>query len=565
MTTEPDGPTGRPGPEVAGSPEPLRSPAREAANLADGEWHLLHAATPLLRGGIFFLAVLGFVIANLRQRLVDLFFPEPRYGPDRDPIDAIYSSGMTGWVLLAFAGVLVLCLAAFYLAWRMHTFRVGQDAVEVRSGILFRTNRKARLDRIQGINITRPVLARIVGAAKLEISVAGQDANVQLSYLRSALADALRREILQLASGARAAARPTPEGTDATIRPAATAALAADSGSQRDVTVPDSGSGHRNAGHPEFATRVRAAVGERVGDFLAPELDPDAASPESVVKIPPGRLAGSIVLSGGTVVLVLMGLVLIAGIATGRLWLFFILLPGILGSVGFYSRQITRSLRYSIAGTPDGVRIGFGLLATSNETLPPGRIHAVEVTQSILWRPFGWWQIRIDTAGHSSQKGAAGQANTTILPVGDLADVQRVLALVMPAYATEEHRALVEEGMSSRGTRYITAPRRAAWLRPLSWRRTGYRILDGVALLRHGVVWRRLVLVPLARLQSVGVEQGPVLRALGLARAELHTVPGPVHPRLAVIDLDQAWIMFDQVAAGAIEWSGRDTSQQWRR
>lgn len=548
MTTEPHGQTGSPGPDGAGSaPEPAGAPVREAANLADGGWHRLHPATPLLRGGIFFLAVLGIVIANLRQRLVDLFFPEPRYGPDRDPIDAIYSSGMTGWVLLAFAGALILCVAAFYLAWRMHSFRIGQDAVEVRSGILFRTNRKARLDRIQGINISRPVLARIVGAAKLEISVAGQDANVQLSYLKSTLANALRREILQLASGARAAAHAAysePEGV---------------------VGAPDAGSTPRIAGHPEFATRVRAAVGERVGDFLAPELDPDAAPPESVVKIPPGRLAGSIVLSGGTVVLVIMGLVLIAGIATGRLWLFFILLPGIIGSIGFYSRQITRSLRYSIAGTPDGVRIGFGLLSTSNETLPPGRIHAVEVTQSILWRPFGWWQIRIDTAGHSSQKGAAGQANTTILPVGDLADVLRVLSLVLPAFATDEHRALIEEGMSSRGARYITAPRRAVWLRPLSWRRTGYQIVDGAALLRHGAVWRRLVLVPLARLQSVALEQGPLLRALGLARAELHTVPGPVRPRLAVIDLNQAWTMFDDVAAGAIEWSDRDTSQKWRR
>ena len=51
----------------------------------------------------------------------------------------------------------------------MHSFRITGDAVEVRSGILFRTQRKARLDRIQGINIVRPVLARLFGAAKLDI------------------------------------------------------------------------------------------------------------------------------------------------------------------------------------------------------------------------------------------------------------------------------------------------------------------------------------------------------------------------------------------------------------
>ena len=59
----------------------------------------------------------------------------------------------------------------------------------MRSGILFRTNRRGRLDRIQGINIVRPFLARLVGAARLEISVAGQDANVQLAYLGSSAAE----------------------------------------------------------------------------------------------------------------------------------------------------------------------------------------------------------------------------------------------------------------------------------------------------------------------------------------------------------------------------------------
>ena len=53
----------------------VSAPARPApvTNLADGEWHRLHPATPLLRGGLVFIAVLGFVIANLRERAIDLF------------------------------------------------------------------------------------------------------------------------------------------------------------------------------------------------------------------------------------------------------------------------------------------------------------------------------------------------------------------------------------------------------------------------------------------------------------------------------------------------------------
>src|SRR5690606_27672007 len=112
---------------------------------------------------------------------------------------------------------------------------------------------------IQGINIVRPFFARLFGAAKLEINQAGQDANVQLSYLGSAAADDLRREILRLASGTRAASAPRP-------------------------------SAHAGEG----------LIERRVNELIAPELDPNAAPPESIVKLDLGRLIGSLVLSGTT-------------------------------------------------------------------------------------------------------------------------------------------------------------------------------------------------------------------------------------------------------------------------
>ena len=163
------------------------SAGRVVTSLADGDWHRLHPASPVLRGGIFVFALLGFVIANLRERLVDVVFGIPRQSGD--PLDEIYERGVVGWALLAAAVILIVILIAFTLSWRMHTFRVSDESVEVRSGILFRSHRKARLDRIQGVNIVRPLIPRLFGAAKLEVSVAGQDANVQLAYLGSALAD----------------------------------------------------------------------------------------------------------------------------------------------------------------------------------------------------------------------------------------------------------------------------------------------------------------------------------------------------------------------------------------
>jgi putative membrane protein len=528
---------------VSGGPANLTAAERAAERFTDGEWHRLHPATPLLRGGIVFIAVLGFVLSNLRERIVSFFVGAPDFGGD--PLDEIYNRGWEGWALLAVAVVLIVCIGGFYLSWRMHTFRITGDAVEVRSGILFRTQRKARLDRIQGINVVRPVLARIFGAAKLDVTVAGHDANVQLAYLGSSLADGLRGDVLRLASGVKAAERAT------AAEPETGGALAA------------AGDGNGAANGTRTAA-VSDLVNRRVNEFLAPELDPNAAPPQSVVKIPPARLFGSLLLSGFTVFVLVVVVVLVIGASTGREWLLLVVLPGLIGSASFYVNRFTKSLRYSIAGTPDGVRVGFGLLTTSNETLPPGRIHAVEVLQPLLWRPFGWWQIRIDTAGHSREKGAAGQANTTMLPVGDAQDVARVLALVLPEFATDEHRAIIAAGMTSRGRdAFVGSPRRAAWVRPFSWQRTGYSLIGGVILLRRGVVWRSLSIVPLARLQSLELYQGPVDRMLGLASTRLHTVSGPVRPRLAAVDRDQSVSLFEDVSAMAIVSARSDTSHRW--
>jgi putative membrane protein len=523
-------------------------------SLADGDWHRLHPASPLLRGGIFVFALLGFVIANLRERLLEMAFGVPR--ESGDPIDAIYENGAVGWALLVVAAALIVILIAFSLSWRMHTFRVGDESVEVRSGILFRSHRQARLDRIQGVNIVRPLIPRLFGAAKLEVSVAGQDANVQLAYLGSALADGLRRDILQLASGARqpSAAAPTPPAGTGQPDPDDALASSATPGDASAVA------GRRHALN-DFASA-------RVGEFLAPELDPDAAPPQSVVRIPFGRLIGSIVFSSFTLFVVAGIVALIVSVVIGGTeWLLIAIFPGLIASIGYYVSRFTKSLRYSIAGTPDGVRVGFGLLTTSNETLPPGRIHAIGVTQPVAWRPFGWWQISINKAGHSTNSGAAGQAATTVLPVGSLADVEKVLELILPGFVLDEQRALIRHGLTSRGgdDGFTNAPRRAAWLRPFSWRRTGYAVSAGAVLVRRGVLARELVLVPLARLQSVGISQGPVRRRLRLAIAKLHTVSGPVSSTLGVIDVAEAARLLETVSAGAVTSADADTSHHWNR
>jgi len=323
-------------------------------------------------------------------------------------------------------------------------------------------------------------------------------------------------------------------------------------------------------------------MNEGVNGLLA-GVDLQDVVPESVVKIPAGRLIGSQLISGllwlvffGVIFAIAIGSTLIGilvdGDPDGGVVLLGIGLgmgvPMVIAVVGITWAQISKSLRYSIAPTPDGVRITYGLLTTVTETLPPGRIFAVEVSQSLLWRPFGWWTIKINRMSGKSaaqQSSSSGQQFNVVLPVGKRADVERVLSLVLPDVPAESIPALWDQGVvgPTDADPYRTMPRRAWWRRPFSWKRHGYTVTSDGLLLRRGIVWRKLAVFPLARLQGVSLSQGPIDRAQGVSGAQVHTVPGPITGLLSGLERADALALLNEVSVAAAEAASRDHTHRW--
>ncbi|ROR65952.1 PH domain-containing protein [Agrococcus jenensis] len=518
-------------PQSPGAPEPQPQPpagtgdARaKAIELVDGEWHRLHPATPLLRGGLALIIVLGIIVSTFRDRLIGIVVPEEWNEFEQDPFGDFIIDQLL-WVALGTVGLVLLGILVFWLSWRVHRFRITGDAVEVQQGILVKRHRRAPLARIQAINIQKPWFARLLGACKFEVQQAGNDANVDLNYLSSSVADALRYEVMDRASGRSAA--------DA----------------QR------------------MATERAGAAGGVVHEFLRPDAEIAHLAPHSLVRIPLGRIVASSLLDGWIVWAVAYAigtLVLIIGFQ--QFWAVFALLPGAIAFFAAGVRSLGSKLRYSIAATPDGIRLAYGLASTTTEILPPGRIFALQVKQPLLWRPFGWWQVTFTRAGKSKpdgsgQGGQSSQMASYLLPVGDLRDVRTVVGLVLPELA---HSPLVDAGLFGQAPdAFVVSPPRARAFRWFSVRRNGFHVHDAAFLLRTGRIWRSLHLVPQARVQSVALQQGPIYGLARLGRVQFHVPDTVLSPGIGAIDQGDARILFDHAMRTVKVAIDRDASESW--
>ena len=79
-----------------------------------------------------------------------------------------------------------------------------------------------------------------------------------------------------------------------------------------------------------------------------------------------------------------------------------------------------------------------------------------------------------------------------------------------------------------------------------SW---GYTERAEDLLIRHGVVFRQLVVVPYGRMQFVDVQAGPLDRAFGLASVQLHTAAATTDARIPGLVPAEAARLRDRLAA----------------
>ena len=299
----------------------------------------------------------------------------------------------------------------------------------------------------------------------------------------------------------------------------------------------------------------------------APAAAPDAE--RELLSVPTGRLVGSLLLSGSMIsfVVFVVGLVVLA-IVAGSAAPLFGALPGAIGWGSYLWSRFTTGFNFRAAISEDGIRLRYGLLEQRTQTVPPGRVHAVGLKQSLLWRRRGWWRVEFNVAGYSSVENQMETTSSTVLlPVGSRGDALTALWLVLPDLGVADPPAVIDAALegSGEGAGFTTSPRRARWLDPISWRRNGIQLTERAFLLRRGRLNRSLSIVPHERTQSMSIDQGPLERAAELANVGIATVGGPVASKAHHLDAMTALAVLGDASGRSRAARDRESPEEWMR
>lgn len=510
-------------------------------------------------------------------------------------------------------GVLMLILVGGSIDWWFTRYSLDDLAIHRRSGFLFKKNRTIRLESVQSVDISRPLVARLLGVSELRFEVAdGSSEALHIKYVSARKAEVLRRTAMASINLLR---------SEAAGRPVDVLPESMQISAER---MPDADQLHQpfeaSYGAPRQDGTVQDGTQQVAPQQGAQQLAPEQSAPQRPGTQQPGasrrgarmpmpvaadpsqppifrisnmRLIASIMLEHLVwlvpAVALMVGAAVIAAILDGEspFLIFMALLPGtfvpLLGYLGTLWARFDGAANFKITPSGQGgVTLRYGFTGTHTQNVMVERIQALVVEQSILWRVFGWYRIKMTIAGIGVEQNDNQKLVTRniALPVGNRQEALMVLRLLLPALDEAQAQVLLDtaDGSLKRQQPQVPAmivtPSSARWMDPLTWKRNGVTTVGYTAgsvqastridsdaarssvgehtrgdllLIRGGYFIRTLSIVPVSRVLSVSRGQGPLQRAFGCASVHFGTVPGPVRtlmmhlpPRVCE---DLVWLM----------------------
>ncbi|RRD47165.1 PH domain-containing protein [Tessaracoccus sp. OH4464_COT-324] len=196
-------------------------------------------------------------------------------------------------------------------------------------------------------------------------------------------------------------------------------------------------------------------------------------------------------------------------------------LPGLSTVVGFASSgallfavlattagRVARMWGFTITRNDIGLRFQRGLFTRVQTTLHIDRIQTVTLNQPLLLRLAGLVEIRISVLGKETTDENSEDIDV-VLPYGTVEEARLVLGLLLP-------------GIDPFSLPWIRQSHKGRYLNWFCER--SFAIDDAVVASQTRMLGARVVLAPHARVQGLGIAQGPLQRMLGLGSVYIHNI-----------------------------------------
>lgn len=461
-----------------------------------------HPITPLVTGWKIVVGVIAVITAQNIAQLID---------------DFTIMRALIGLGVLVVAVIIAVTLS--FLSWWFMTYAVEDDGVSIRKGVISKSREFAPRARIESVSVERPLLARLLGLAKVRIEVAGGgESYLDIEYIKASHAEELRVRILQVAALAR-------DGQSAT-------------------TAEDSGPADPEPGI-ETAPRAPAEEQDAAGT-VRDLLRDDIADGEPIAEIPTRRLVHSLLRDADFMIGVLAGLIGVGAAIGIGIWqeglsipALVALIPAFIAIPKYVLGRIEAGWGFVSRITDRGLRMRRGLLNTRTDNIATGRIQRFHLKRPLLWRRPGWTSVTVTVAGISeTDMGESGAQNA--LPVGTREELALTVGHLAAPLGTSDDLATLEQLLTTRARdlQGWRAPHRLFWIS----RRTRVTVLlPGAVIHRSGILARQLEIIPRDRIQALSLDDDPFSRRLGVLDLKVgvagHTATLSALPRDAALDL----------------------------
>lgn len=286
------------------------------------------------------------------------------------------SVGFTDFALIVL-GLAVAVVVFSAIGWWNTGYHVVGRELRITEGLLWRRNRAIPLDRLQAVELRRPLLAQLTGLAELRLEVVGGGkTEAPLAYLTVQNASALRERLLAL-SGRTEAIVFSPGEPGAPAAPAEPP--------------------------PLYQVRNRDLL---VSQLLTPQA-----------------------------FLLPLGIAwVLTQFAMEKSWTFIGIGGTVTAMAGVLLQPIRKVLRDWDFRLTRGERLilHYGLTETRSQVVPPHRVQAVRITWPFLWRAKRWLHLSLDVAGLSGPEPGDDNRSDRLMPVGDQAAARALVEAALP-------------------------------------------------------------------------------------------------------------------------------------